>query len=105
MRQQGREQVLGEGVHWNTFPVDDLTQTAEWASWSKEKNKIFFTFCLKNMPQETTVLGMGSTARLWFALNKYWSQSFQATLYNHHNKNLSRSGLKTVQVSISDECS
>lgn len=52
MWQQGREQVLGEGVHWNTFPVDDLTQTAEWASWSKEKNKIFFTFCLKNVPEE-----------------------------------------------------
>lgn len=29
MWQQGREEVLGKGVHGNTLPVDDLTETTE----------------------------------------------------------------------------
>lgn len=37
MRQQGREEVLGEGVHGDTLPVDDLTQTAERTGWTGRK--------------------------------------------------------------------
>ncbi len=39
MWQQGREEVLGEGVHGNALPVDDLTQAAERTSWTKRKTK------------------------------------------------------------------
>lgn len=39
MWQQGREEVLGEGVHGNTLPVDDLTKTAERTSWTQGKTK------------------------------------------------------------------
>lgn len=35
--QQGREKVLGEGVHGNTLPVDDLTKTAERTRCTRER--------------------------------------------------------------------
>ncbi len=39
MWQQSREEVLGEGVHGNTLPVNDLTETAERTSWNERKAK------------------------------------------------------------------
>lgn len=39
MREQGREEVLGEGVHGNTLPVDDLAKTAERTGWTQKKRK------------------------------------------------------------------
>lgn len=39
VRQQGREKVLGEGVHGDALPVDDLTKTAERTRCTPERTK------------------------------------------------------------------
>lgn len=39
MWEEGREEVLGEGVHGNTLPVDDLAKTAERTGWTQKKRK------------------------------------------------------------------